>query len=245
MINPADHFGLVYFVAVPFWRSRTWRNVTKEDVIQHAMAEMVDAARRYDPRKGTFATFAAETIKCSLRGLWLEDRRLVSFCGHNISRMVYRKLHSYEWSNGIDPQTIAKTAGFGQFITDKFTIEEAHRALGFAQGRDVSASSFSDQTERSIEDTIADENATEAITDGAERSEAMLALLACVDRIMADASPLKVALVSRRILAEEPETLEAIARDHGLSRERARQVEQRIIRQLRQDMKTLGYKTAE
>ena len=42
----------------------------------------------------------------------------------------------------------------------------------------------------------------------------------------------------RRLLADKPETLEQIGADHGVSRERARQIEERLKKKLRSFLET-------
>jgi RNA polymerase sigma-32 factor len=109
---------------------------------------------------------------------------------------------------------------------------------GRLSGRDVSLDvPLGDDGGASGLDLLADENAgTEERCADAERSELVRKR---VERAMKDLTPRERYIVEHRLLSDDEETLAEIGRHLGLSRERVRQIEERLKSKLQTQLADL------
>ena len=71
-----------------------------------------------------------------------------------------------------------------------------------------------------------------AVNDQVESAVYGTDILNAVEYAMADMNEKEQAIVVHRILADEPKTLESLGKDHGVCRERMRQLEMRVKQKL-------------
>ncbi len=97
-VNPMEHYGLAVGVARS---SPCPSHLTREDMVQEALAMLCAAARTYDPSHGaTFSTWAVRLIRNHLAGVYALYRRVGSVGGRN-QQSLSRSLRKY--MKGVDP----------------------------------------------------------------------------------------------------------------------------------------------
>lgn len=242
--DPALHLGLAHHIAREEWARCPALGCTQEDFAQEAVVALCDAATRYEPAEGRFPTFAAKTIAGQLRSLRARSWRLVKFGAPRTAAKLRGAMRHWRWDRAITPEAVA--AELGRPVT--LTEEQAHRAVGFVAGRDVFIADLAspddfDPDEALPADDLADGmGGAEAAFDGLV-GEAWAAVVAAFRRdVLARGHALEAAVLGRRLLADEDEqtTLAEIGRSFELSRERVRQVEERLLTELRHRAQRAG-----
>ncbi len=246
-VDPAQHLGLAYKIAREEWARRPIRLCTREDFEQTAMVGLCDAVTRFRPELGyTFATFAVETIRCHLKGLRAGNHRIVNYNGRVCGSRLRSRLRSrgWRWEAELAPEAVCAAIGRSREMSE----EEAHRLVGYATGRDVFIADLATYDEFAAEETMPYEDNAEGM-GGAEDAhdrmvgEAWASLVAAFRRdVAARPNPVEAAVLERRLLADEGEraTLEDVGDAFGLSRERVRQIEARLLVDLRYRAQRLG-----
>ena len=235
--DPALHLGLAFSVARQEWARCPARGCTEEDFRQEAALALCDAATRYDPAEGRFPTFAAKSILGQLKSLRARSWRLVKFGGPTTGAKLRGALRNWRWDRAITPEAVIAALGRPALLSE----EQSHRAVGFANGADVYIADLASPDDFDPEETLPADELAEGM-GGAERAfeglvgEAWAEVVAAFRRdVLARGHALEAAVLERRLLRDEgeQESLAAIGRDVGLSRERVRQVEARLLTELR------------
>jgi RNA polymerase sigma-32 factor len=216
------HFRLVLSMANEYASG----HCAKDELVSEGLLGLVEAARRFDPERGTrFAAYAAWWIRAYMRRYALCNRRIVRAPSTRAARRLLSNLPRLERTilqdTGVQPdaETIAKALG-----VDVAAVREVDAAVS---SHDVSCTN--DQAGRSSE--LPSEGPTpEALFVLAEsehltreRVRSALDQLSCRER----------QVVEKRHLSEDRRTLSEIGRDLGVSRERIRQLEVRACDKLR------------
>lgn len=234
---------LVVKIAKEFW-SRS--EVSLLDLIQEGNVGLIRAAKKFDPAKQTkFSYYAAFWIKAHIHKYLMDNYRTVRVGTTQPQRKLFfnlRKTRSRLERKGIDPTpgTIAKELN----VPRKDVIEMEQRL---------------DHPDQSL-------NAPLRGREHGERLDRLRSLSPSVEEIL-EKRQLKAlvrkntrqfketyldsrekAILERRILANRPDTLQKLGERFGVSRERIRQVEKRIIQKLRRylfkklpDMKLVAF----
>lgn len=188
-----------------------------KDLAQEGVFGLMQALDRFDPAAGTrFATYARHWIKNSI-GQHLNVVSLVV----DIAARSYRRARG----GGIEDETLSwesRQASRGEVALDAPVGEDG---------------------EGTLVDTLREPRPDpEAAAMDADKA-------ATIKRSLADAmanamTTREAAVLARRCLAERPETLEQIANDLGVSRERIRQIEDAATRKLRRHLVATGFPAA-
>jgi len=208
-----------------FARKMKWRGVDTVDLVQEGNLALLRAADTYDPRRGfPFATFACTAI-----------RRAMSRFGSAASRPVHvpvevrarrtriRKVETYLTErDGVRPswETLAEYL--------EVPIADVIDALGSHEeplSLDASGDDDAPIMDRLVDATTPDVTELLAVSQADRQVRDYVATLDARDRRVIEA----------RFALQEPgaATLADIGRDLGVTRERARQLEARALRQLR------------
>ena len=220
------NLGLVYHVAQRY-RSTA---LSHADLAQEGMFGLIKAVDRFDPRRGLrFSTYAVWWIRHAI-GRALADRgRLVRLPVHlletrqrlgTLERTLQRQL-----GRAPTREELADAAGL---TTDK--LDQVRQAtVGAELSLDAPAGEGSD---RSRADIFLDPTETWTTPEESLHQEAMAGELR---RQLLFLSPIEREVLERRfaLAGTDEETLREIAADHGLSRERIRQIESNALRKLR------------
>ena len=209
------------------------------DLVEEGNVGLLEAVRRYDPERGLrFMTYAAYWIRAYILAHVLKQRTLVGVgTGPLQSKMFFRLAR--------ERARLTSVLGEGADIEGKLaqafgtTVERVREMSGRLEGRDISLDQqvFADGSATGL-DMLADESAdTEERCADAERNELVRQRIGAA---MKELSERERYIVEKRLLTDEEATLAEIGRHLGLSRERVRQLEERIKSKLSQRLADLA-----
>ncbi len=219
---------LVVKIALEY--KNAYKNVM--DLIQEGNIGLMKAVSKYDPAKGAkLSYYASWWIRSYILKFILDNFRLVKIgTTQEQKKLFYNLMREKQrlMSMGINPDVKLLSENLG--VSEKAVIEMDHR-LG-TYGQEVSLDKpLDDSGHQTLGDLIGD--------DG-ENPEAMLADLQNLEILQSNLGefvkglkPRDQEIFKKRLLSEVPESLQSIADQYGVSRERIRQVEERLIEQLK------------
>ncbi len=217
---------LVVRIALSFRRAA--RNVL--DLIQEGNLGLLQAIERFDPELGVrLPTYAAWWIRAYIVKFLLDNVRLVRVGTTNARRkLLYnlRKEQSRLESLGFEvgPRMLAEHFG----VTEE-DVRDVQKALA---SRDVSLDApVGDEDERSRGETFAAEQPT--VEEEVARRELQERVQATLGRFRETLNERERTILDRRILSEEPATLQELGDRFGTTREAVRQQESRLMSRLR------------
>ncbi len=228
-----SNLRLVVRIAMDYRRS--YLNLL--DLIQEGNVGLLHAVRKYDPYRGVpFSAYAGYWIRAYVLKYLLDHWSLVRVGTTNVRRKLFYNLKKEQqrlFSEGIaaGPKLLADSMG-----APEEDVIEVSRAL---TGRDVSIDQPvgrpGEEEGRFVWETMAAD-----ITGPDEQvaRDQMQEILK--EKIAAFASGLKNKeryILEKRLVAEDPITLQAIGDHFGTTREAVRQIEARIIRRLKEYLK--------
>ena len=196
------------------------------DLIQEGNVGLMQALKKFDPGRGVkFSYYASYWIKAYILKYIMDNWRMVKVGTTQAQRKLFynlRKERDKMIREGLEPgpKLLAERLGVGQS-----DVEEMDMRL--SAGREVSLDApigpDSDQTQISL---------LPSDTEGAESLLANSQLRALLhdklDLFRETLSPREKIILERRLLAETPVTLQEIGEEFGISRERVRQLEERL-----------------
>jgi len=204
------------------------------DLIQEGNIGLLHAVKKYDPYRGVpFSAYAGYWIRAYILKYLLDHWSLVRVGTTNVRRKLFFNLKKEQQrlrSEGVDPgpKLLARSLG-----AEESDVIEVNQAL---QGRDVSidqpAGRPGDEEGRQIWETMAADVADPEEQVARDQMREILK-----EKIAAFASGLKEKeryILEKRLLADEPATLQAIGDHYGTTREAVRQIESRLIKRLRE-----------
>jgi RNA polymerase sigma-32 factor len=219
---------LVVKIALEY--KNAYRNVM--DLIQEGNIGLMKAVSKYDPAKGAkLSYYASWWIRSYILKFILDNFRLIKIgttqeqkkLFYNLMREKQRLL-----SMGINPDVKLLSQNLG--VSEKAVIEMDHRLGSF--GQEVSLDKpFDDNGSQTLGDIIGDddENPEEKFAD----LQNLDILQKNLGEFVKGLKPRDQEIFKKRLLSEAPESLQSIADQYGVSRERIRQVEERLIEQLK------------
>ncbi len=218
----ASHLRLVLSIAQKY----TGRGVVLEDLIAEGNLGLVEAARRFDPAKGTrFSTYAAWWVRALIRRFTIANRRIVGAPSTRNGRRLMSTLRQTQRrlaaELGEPPTRERVAAELG------VTVEEIAWVESALSGRDVSLGPTDDG--QVIELSSTTESPEEEAAERELRALRARSIAAALE--MLDARERSV--LEKRLLDEDKDTLSDIGSSLGLSRERVRQIELRARPKLR------------
>ena len=219
---------LVVKIALEY--KNAYKNVM--DLIQEGNIGLMKAVSKYDPAKGAkLSYYASWWIRSYILKFILDNFRLVKIgTTQEQKKLFYNLMREKQrlMSQGITPDVKVLSQNLG--VSEKAVIEMDHRLGAF--GQEVSLDKpFDDSGRQTLGDVIGD--------DG-ENPEIKLADLQNLEILQQNLGefvkglkPRDQEIFKKRLLSEAPESLQSIADQYGVSRERIRQVEERLIEQLK------------
>jgi RNA polymerase sigma-32 factor len=198
-----------------------------EDLVQEGNIGLLKAVERFDPSRGPrLATYAVYWIRAEIREYVERHYRVVRL---GRSRAERRALWLYRKTREQEPEALAAMSGL--------STERATTLLPLLAGQDVSLSPSNDDAP-SLLDRLADRggSAEAELGDAEER----VRLREAVAEAVAELSVREQDIVRRRLLAEDPETLEQLGQVWGVSKERVRQIEEHAKTRIRTRLADFG-----
>lgn len=204
------------------------------DLIQEGNLGLIQAVKRFDPDRGTrLPTYAAWWIKAYLLKFLLDNSRLVKVGTTNTRRKILMNLNREKKeleAKGIVPTTQLLAASMGVEEKDILDVELA------MSGSDVSLDAPIGNGDGNLrfEDTlqVMEQSVDDKIAQGEFRSmlEQKFAEFA---RTLSEREQI---ILNRRLIADQPDTLQEIADIYGISREAVRVAEKKLIAKIKKYM---------
>jgi RNA polymerase sigma-32 factor len=229
-----SNLRLVVRVAMDFRRS--YLNIL--DLIQEGNIGLLQAVTKYDPyREVPFSAYAGYWIRACILKYLLDHWSLVRVGTTNVRRKLFYNLKKEQRrleAQGITPGVKLLASSMGAEEED---VVEVSRAL---KGRDVSidqpVKGGSEKDDLYIRDTMPSGGA--GPDEQVEREELLGILREKLAAFSVELNERDRHILDKRLLAEEPATLQAIGDHFGTTREAARQNEARLIKRLKKYLKT-------
>ena len=226
-----SNLRLVVKIAMEY--RRTWTNVL--DLIQEGNVGLLQAVQRFDPYQGVkLSSYAAYWIRAYVLKYLLDNIRLVRLGTTRAQRKLFFRLNKEKrelerLGIEVEPRLIAERLD----VTEADVIDMEQRLgqsdLSFdAPIRDDESSAtygdFIPSSGPSTEERVANDELRRVFL---EKVHAFAETLDERDR----------RIINERILAEEPKTLQEMGDVFGITRERVRQLEARVVSRLRDYLK--------
>ena len=202
------------------------------DLIQEGNLGLLHAVDRFDPRKGhRLISYAVWWIRAYIQAYILRSWSLVRMGTTRIQRRIFsglqkarRKISAMSAAEEPKNRLIAEALN----VTEEDLNDTVHRM----QTRDISIDApVSHSSERSLADSLSDEapDAESQLVEQDLREKVREKL----DDAYEDLNPRERYLLEHRLLSDTPVTLEATGKQFGVTRERVRQIEERLKSKLR------------
>lgn len=199
-----------------------------EDLVQQGNIGLLKAAERFDPERGCrLATFAAHWIRAEIRDYVLRDHRIVRLGASKAERRAVRHFHR---NHVTDPAVLAERTGLSE--------ARATELLPLLTSADLALEAPAGSDRWSPQDHLA--HAASSPEDEVCQADEQAQLEGAVKAAVSELSPREQDIVARRLMADDPETLEQLGATFGVTRERVRQVEQRTKTRLRTRLETIA-----
>lgn len=213
---------------------RAWVNVL--DLIQDGNLGLMEAVQRFDPTKGVkLSTYAAYWIRAYILKYILDNFRIIRLGTTRAQRKLFfqlnkekRKLEREGYE--VTPQLLAERLE----VAESEVVDMDLRLSRSDQSMDAPVQ-HSEGSGAEFGDFIAGKlpSAEDSVADDELRRVFMTRVATFADTL----EERDQALLEKRILADEPKTLAEMGELFGVSRERVRQLEKRIVDRLRDYMR--------
>jgi RNA polymerase sigma-32 factor len=212
---------------------RAWTNVL--DLIQEGNVGLLQATHRFDPYQGVkLSSYAAYWIRAYILKYILDNFRVVRLGTTRAQRKLFFRLNKEKRElerEGfqVEPRLLAERlqVAEGDVVDMEQRLSQADLSLNAPVRRDGDGAEFGDflaSRGASAEDDVG----------SAQLREVFQRKLSEFSRTLPERDR---QIVEQRVLADEPRTLQELADEFGVSRERVRQLEARIVGRLREYLK--------
>ena len=223
----SSHLRLVVKIAMDFQR-RWMQNVL--DLIQEGNVGLMRAVTKFDPDKGIkFSYYAAYWIKAYILKYIMDNWRMVKIGTTQAQRKLFYNLNKERQrlqSLGFDPSAAQLSQALN--VTESDIVEMDQRLSGNDLSLDVSLGD--DTTSTRLDFLPALTPGIEEILAGDEISHQ---LDKHIQTIRPKLNEKEIDLLDNRILSDSPVTLREIGAKYGITRERVRQIESRLLEKLK------------
>ena len=226
----SSHLRLVVKIAMDF--QRRWRQ-NALDLIQEGNVGLMKAVQRFDPEKGIkFSYYSAFWIKAYILKFIMDNWRLVKIGTTQTQRKLFYNLNKERQrllTLGFNPTTEALSENLNVSRED---IEEMDQRLAkndlslntpLGEDSDTTRMDFIPSVGPGIEESLA----TGQMVD---------LLLGKLKEIAPLLNDKEQAILEHRLLSDDPVTLREIGEQFGVTRERVRQIEARLLVKIREFM---------
>jgi RNA polymerase sigma-32 factor len=211
---------------------KVYRNLL--DLIQEGNVGLLQALKRFDPYRGTrLPTYAAWWIKAYILKFLLDNARLVKIGTTNERRKILMNLNREK--RELEAKGITPTA---KLLAENLDVDEKE-ILAVEQGMagaDVSLDSPIGGEDDGLRYVDSIHMMEESVDEKLARGEFRVMLEQKFTEFEEILSEREKLILKRRLIAEEPETLQQIADRYRISREAVRVAEKKLIAKLKKYM---------
>ncbi|HVJ91254.1 MAG TPA: RNA polymerase factor sigma-32 [Labilithrix sp.] len=223
-------------VKIAYEYRRAYKNIM--DLVQEGNIGLMQAVKRYDPYRGVkLSSYAAWWIRAYNLRFILNNWRLVKLGTTQAQRKLFfnlRKKRAELQAMGVDPTNaeIAKQLNVPESDVAEMDVRLAQSEksldapVGDADGRAIAKVDMMPAAGAGPETQMADEELQSLLKDKLAEFRKTLA-----------GKEKDVAIFDMRLVADDPLTLQDLGDKFGISRERVRQLEQRLLARLRDYLK--------
>lgn len=211
-----------------------YKNASKNvmDLIQEGNIGLMKAVSKYDPSKGAkLSYYASWWIRSYILKFILDNFRLIKIgTTQEQKKLFYNLMREKQrlMSMGIAPDVKLLSDNLG--VSEKSVMEMDQR-LG-SGGQEMSLDRpLEEDGRQSLSDIIGSDE--ESLDDKLADLQNVEILKSHLEEFVKGLKPRDQEIFKKRLLSEVPESLQTIADQYGVSRERIRQVEERLISQLK------------
>ena len=226
-----SNLRLVVKIAMEY--RRAWTNTL--DLIQEGNVGLMEAVQRYDPYQGVkLSSYAVYWIRAYILKYILDNLRSVRLGTTRAGRKLFFRLNKERRALELEgfevtPKLLAERLDVGEddVVAMQAQLSRPDLSLDAPRFDDDGRETHGDSLVGGIgdaEDTVA-------------RSEMREVFREAIEDFSQELGERDLQILNERILADEPRTLAEMGEEFGVSRERVRQLEARIIKKLRESMK--------
>jgi RNA polymerase sigma-32 factor len=221
-----SNLKLVVKISLEYYN--TYLNVL--DLIQEGNVGLLHAVKKFNPYKGTkFSTYASFWIRAYILKYIMDSWSLVKVGTTQSQRKLFYRLNKEKQkleALGMIPVPALLASNLD---VKEEEIEEMQKRLSFT---DISLDSpIHDESDDTIMDMIKGGDDVEEVVSGKEKREILAQRVKEFKKSLNDKEGF---IFDHRIMAEEPLTLQEIGQQFKISRERARQIENRVIKKFKE-----------
>jgi RNA polymerase sigma-32 factor len=206
------------------------------DLIQEGNIGLMKAVSKFDPSKGAkLSYYSSWWIRSYILKYLLDNFRLVRLgTTHAQKKLFYHLLREKERLESQGVLAAPKLLAARLDVSEKEVLEMGGRLSSHGTEVSLDQPLGSDQSGRPavLGDFLQD--TSETAEEVLEHAYELQRLQRVLPFLKASLTPKELEILTQRILSEAPETLQAYADRHQMTREGARQVESRVIEKLRQ-----------
>lgn len=212
--------------------------LSEEDLIQEGNVGLMKAVKRFNPDRGLrLRNYASYWIRAEILDFIVKRWRIVKVATTRQKRKLFFKLrqekHKLAWLNAEEAQQLG--ARLGVDASDVLTMD---RYMYQSDAAIVPGTPKHQEYEIDSEELI-DLNAGPA--EVCERIETNLASKQALSSALKALDSRSLAIIQRRWLIDQKDTLQQLATEFGLSAERVRQIESQALNKMRQHIEpTIG-----
>ena len=225
-------------VKIAYEYRRAYKNMM--DLIQEGNIGLMQAVKKYDPYRGVkLSSYAAWWIRAYMLRFILNNWRLVKLGTTQAQRKLFFNLSKEKarlTALGIEPSDaeIAKRLN----VAEAEVAEMDKRLARSDASLDASVGESDGRSVSRVELMPSPGSTPDQLAEGAELSEMLQGRLSEFRETLAGKD---IIIFDKRVVADEPLTLQELGDEFGVSRERVRQLEARLTGKLREYLKeTLG-----
>lgn len=230
----SSHLRLVIKIAMEY--RNAYYNLL--DLIQEGNVGLMVAVKKYDLEKGArLASYATWWIRSYILKYILDNFRLIKIGTTKAQRRLFYNLIGEKRrieAMGFRPDARALSDRFGVTIHE---IEEMNKRLALPE-YSLQAPVSHEPESATLQDFISDDDVP--IDEKIAKHEMADIFEEKFKEFAQSLKPRELKIFEQRLLAEIPRTLQSIADEYGISKERARQIEARIIERLKKYFEDSG-----
>lgn len=203
------------------------------DLIQEGNIGLMKAVSKYDPAKGAkLSYYASWWIRSYILKFILDNFRLVKIgTTQEQKKLFYNLMREKQRLLNLGLPTDVKMLSESLGVSEKAVLEMDHRLGSYGQEVSMDRPLDDDGGSQTLGDMLSDQNeGPESQLEGLLNLEILREHLG---EFIKTLKPRDQEIFEKRLLSEIPESLQSIADQYGVSRERIRQVEERLISQLK------------